>query len=321
MRNLLILCFIFCHWQAAFACSVSGATTSDISVSMESVTIDNHPAPGDVIATKEITVNPSATWTIDCTAPVGSDLLTFALNLPYIGNNTYKTNVNGIGIRVSLKALTPLIRDKEFHYLPAQIKIDKSGSIHPNELKMKVELLRTTDSLTPGQLSVALPDFATLLSSGTKSVNHLSALNVSGQINLPTCAWASPATHVELGNFTFSDFHKNYAQSVTQAKDFALTINCPSSPDLDITVRGDNNGNVGNVLAIRDISGSALGVGIQIIHENTVVQLNNKLHLALNGDDANGNVVIPFSARLIKTQAKMKPGSIYSVATFDLSYE
>jgi type 1 fimbria pilin len=103
--------------------------------------------------------------------------------------------------------------------------------------------------------------------------------------------------------------------SVAAPKRFELTLNC-TAPTA-VSVQLDYNGTPSNIPGVLSSTGSAKGVGVQVLDRNMKpVPFGAKL---AQGTSSNGLMSIPFVGQYYRT-GTVTPGTLYATAGFTFSY-
>jgi len=111
---------------------------------------------------------------------------------------------------------------------------------------------------------------------------------------------------------------------------FAVNLDCESNarPQLHLTDASKVNNDTTTLST--SAASTASGVGVQVLYASVPLRFGPAPHISVAGAVAidnrtdlglrSGNVVIPFQARYIRTEAAIRPGSVQALALFTLSY-
>lgn len=136
-------------------------------------------------------------------------------------------------------------------------------------------------------------------------------------VNVLACSITTPVVNVQMPTFYKSGF--TGVGSTTTATDFSIGANCNSGVMPTITFSGQTNSGTTDVFSINSGSGTASGVGIQLLHGGSTINQNTAV--AMNTITATGTTEFPFSARYIQTENTVKSGQADATITFTLSYK
>ncbi|GAB2565189.1 type 1 fimbrial protein [Dyella jejuensis] len=165
--------------------------------------------------------------------------------------------------------------------------------------------------------------------SGDKLASFVLNGNIDVAPSTPTCSAASPAA-VNIGTVPASQFG-GVGQPSTTSQNFNITLTCTGgqaglTTNVFATLTDQANpANVSDTLPLTP--GGATGVGIQVLHNGTVLKFGPDSSAAGNtnqwnaGTTGNGQFVIPLTARYVQTAPTITSGAANSVATFTMSYQ
>ena len=136
-------------------------------------------------------------------------------------------------------------------------------------------------------------------------------------VNVLACSITTPVVNVQMPSFYKSSF--TGVGSTTIATDFKIGANCDSGVMPTITFSGQTSRGTTDVFAINSSSGSASGIGVQLLYGGSV--LNQNTAVAMNTTTAAGTTEFPFSARYIQTDNTVTSGQADATITFTLSYK
>lgn len=136
-------------------------------------------------------------------------------------------------------------------------------------------------------------------------------------VNVLACNITTPTVNVQMPAFYKSSF--NGVGSTTTETEFRIGANCDSGVMPTITFSGQTNSGTTNVFAIKSGSGTATGVGVQLLYGGSVINQNTAV--AMNTTTAAGTTEFPFSTRYIQTENTVTSGQADATITFTLSYK
>ena len=101
-----------------------------------------------------------------------------------------------------------------------------------------------------------------------------------------------------------------------------LGLNCDPGANVNVSISGIQNPDVAttSVLALtgQGNTGTAKGVGIQLLYNGTPLALNTRLPLTVA---AGGQQTFPLTARYYQTNTTVEPGTANASATLNLTYQ
>lgn len=143
---------------------------------------------------------------------------------------------------------------------------------------------------------------------------------INGTVNLITCSLNSTSINVPLGDVDASKF-TGIATTVGD-QTFNLGLSCEKDAKINVSLTGSQNADTADtsVLALTNAgqSGTASGVGVQLLYDATPLKINNKILLKTSGG---GQETLPFSARYYQTQTAIGGGLANSSATLNITYQ
>lgn len=271
---------------------------------------------GSIVATRS--------WTIDIPAAAdrcqGTKKLTAKWRSPLsvtAGNNVWQTGIPGIGMRISLRAITGQ-------------KLFWPGETHLSLLALKgaqvsLDLVKT--SAATGSGAMASGEYASLTMQGQSNpVLRLNAPDNGIIVSAPSCSLPEGAQrHIRLPAASDTTFHAKGSYST--AVPFTLNLRCQGglapagNPALHVTWFGQLARVREGVLKNLSRDGNAAqGIGIQVLdHQQKPLRFNRPQRIASIPAQAQ---IIPLrlSARYYQYEQHIRPGQIYAALMFNLDY-
>lgn len=142
----------------------------------------------------------------------------------------------------------------------------------------------------------------------------------SGLIVVPTCNVTTPNVNIPLGTWDTASFTN--VGSTSTSVPFAVSVNCSGGNTVFASINADPDSSQAGTIKITNSSGSASGVGIQLLDSsNTPLDVSagnvaGRITSALAGINT-----FNWKARYIKTAATIAPGDANAVATVTLYYQ
>ncbi|MEX3242386.1 fimbrial protein [Serratia quinivorans] len=228
---------------------------------------------------------------------------------------TYKTNLAGVGITTA--AYTRFSNPPEIY--------EYYAAGYPSHHIVIVQLIKT-GNVTPGTLAtgeIATEKFSSPIESApgpsavTTEIVNMGAGNIITQI---ACSLTNTTISVPLGDVQSSAF--NSISATAGDKTFNLGLSCDKDANINVALAGTQNMDTADtsVLALTNAgqSGTAKGVGVQLLYGGVPLKLNNNILLKTS---AGGQETLPFSARYYQTQTAIGAGLANSSATLNITYQ
>lgn len=314
--RLPIFIFMLCLALSA-PVAVAGTCTTitplESTLSVGTLSVQRDVAVGTVIFSRAATTTKS--YLSGCSNPL---MLGFSLRYmnavpSTLGNHIYDTNIPGIGIRFSSGAHfeNPM---NTFSYNAQTSYVEWWGG--------KIELIVTgpvtSGSLTPGVVGVvAVQDADGVFRDG------LTTRITDGTVNVVACTILTPQLTFPIGDISAATFGSTVGTTPSGAQNTQnLGLNCDACANVTATLSGIQNPDVANnsVLALtgQGNTGTAKGVGVQLLYNGTPLTLNNRLVMK---SAAGGQETFPLTARYYQTLPIVEAGSANASATLNLTYQ
>ncbi|WP_459854885.1 fimbrial protein [Citrobacter sedlakii] len=232
----------------------------------------------------------------------------------------YETNVPGVGIKFEvgtnhgfmIASPSPGTTDGYTGYVAGGYWI----------YRPKISLIKT-GPITPGELTPGLVAEIQARQSdgevGTQKFNLTAAANIIQT----ACTVTTSKLTFPMGNIMANEFKGKGTTSENEVT-ANLGLDCDPDANVNITLTGTQNpdSTETSILALSGQgivdSGVADGIGVQLLYDNTLLKLNNKLTLKKS---AGGAESFPISARYIQTKELVKPGKADATAVLNLTYQ
>ncbi len=286
---------------------------------------------------------------VSSTLPIGADIpgsertLTFSGNCIgtpstqnvriiacYYGSGTevsgmpgvYTTGVAGLGIA--------LMNDKGHKMTTSDcsgggdsltvVSNDSSLSFH---YSVTLVLVKTSNSIGSGVLSQAQTKFGmgvlnTGAGIGSGGGDNYVAYTGDISYKVVTCSVGNGTIAVDLGKALVADF-KNVGYTA-QEKDFNIPVSCNDKVNVSMLINGSNNALADSgVISLTKNTGSAAGVGVQILFNDIPIILNKYFEVG-SVSSVGGTLNVPFSARYYQLSNDVKGGLVDATATITMAY-
>lgn len=239
-----------------------------------------------------------------------------------LGNKIYATNLPGIGIRMSWRGPGSYNGPTSYLVAPSSstLTIDNTG---PGDAayaggggqKVQIELISMGGAVPAGVLNYNVQSAFQAVSS---NVLPFANIMVQGTVVTPGCSVESNNINIALGDYLTTQFGS--IGSVTQYKPLNVVLNCNNGTKLNAKINADAENSALGTIRLTQVSGSATGVGVQILDTvSNPVHLNEKF--LVDTITSNGQYNINWKARYIKTSETITPGIANATATLTLTYE
>ncbi|MGV7092984.1 fimbrial protein [Siccibacter turicensis] len=316
---LRFMLFFYCTGITAVQAncwSSSGGGTQTNYVNFGNVVVQRDVPEGTVIASRDFGY--TVVSAIDCT---NGPTYYLAYSLVYNGgiskgNHIYKTNVEGVGIRVH-KSQTSTYFESPTYYspiyaisgltsFPSSVELIKTGPI-------------TGGAMNAGQIGEY---YITNTSYGVEGrMTHITMQ--SGTTITPTqCSISTSNLSFPMGTIAASEFSGAVGFIPEHAVTQNLGLECEANANINVTLNGTQNPDVttSSVLALtgQGDTGVAQGVGVQLLYNNKPLELNKRIVLKKS---AGGQETFPIVARYYQTKTTVTPGKANTLATLNISYQ
>lgn len=307
-QHILFFFLLICISNIASAdCWFYSGNYLDETVTLDNIIVQRDTPPGSVLQTKTVSFTKFGPECSDGTYGVW-DVGIFSTESSV--SHVYKTNVEGIGIRVSTEY--GVIRND--HLTPI--------GMWQNLSSVKVEIIKTEGEAQSGTINSGMimrwdvgdgPDSAL-----TMSVMKLNMMG--GNVTSLKCSIQSGAgLAFPMGNVPSSDFeHTGAFSKITQTVN--LKLDCDEDANVNVTLNGRQNPDTSDnsVIALSDEENVATGVGVQILYDNNPLKINEMVNL---NRSAGGPETYPFTARYIQTKDKIHAGKANAIVTLNIAYQ
>ncbi|MGG4627230.1 fimbrial protein [Serratia odorifera] len=176
---------------------------------------------------------------------------------------------------------------------------------------VKISNVTGTGMMTAGQLvRASIPGFQFIYTASL----------ISSKITNPTCSVSNANITVPMGDVPSNKF--TGINSTTAEKEFNVALSCNPNTSISVTLNGVQNPDTANntVLALDNNggTGSADGVGVQLMYNNTPVALSSTTMLKTS---SGGMDNITFIARYFQTKPAVTPGQANATALLNFTYQ
>lgn len=230
----------------------------------------------------------------------------------------YKTNVEGIGIRVAAST-TQLPGYTVSDLITPMTYLGMIRSFSTTYNYRAAAQLVVIGKVAEGDLNTSLLTSRETYDNDVIGEVRFSPTSV--RITTNTCNLVDKNIYVPLKTVNSQDFSGQYSDILTDSS-FKIDIkDCSAGTQIDyqFTSTGSTGVTDGNILNIATGDSAASGVGIQILDKNNTVLQFDQNYTAITSTQDKVPVEIPLKARYVKT-GEVKAGKVDSVATFEVFY-
>ncbi|MGG7521652.1 fimbrial protein [bacterium BS0013] len=282
-------------------------------LSVGTINVQRDAPVGTVIFSGAATTTGS--YLTGCTNPL---MLGFSMRynnatLSNYGNHVYNTNISGIGIRFSSNAYfeNP---SNTFSYNAQTSYVDWYGG--------RIELV-VTGPVSSGALAPGVIGVVTIQGSDGVYRDGLPTQLTSGTINSLACTINTPQMTFAIGDVPALAFNGGVGTTPAGAQNTQnLGLNCGAGANINVSLSGIQNPDSANtsVMALtgQGNTGTAKGVGVQLLYNGAPLVMNSRLLLK---QSAGGQETLPLTARYYQTLTNVESGSANASATLNLTYQ
>lgn len=307
---LTLILTMFFITKSEAVCHVADITHFDMSV--KDIVVQRDISIGTVIGTFNSPTDASRQY-LSCDNTAGNIYYEMEYNsgIPAGIDHVYKTNVEGVGIS--------LTQDSGWNFdNPATIR-QKSTAAGLYVSKPYIMNIVKTGPIVSGTLN-----------SGTIGNVHGDDNVHAAIFNLPpgmkvtalACELTTPTLTFPLGSVPISDFGKTVGFNPSHTSTQNLGLNCDADANINVMLNGTQNSDVSDnsVLALNNSgdTGTATGVGVQLLYGNVPLKINEKIVMKRS---IGGQELLPITARYYQTKTQVMPGDASTSATLTLTYQ
>ncbi|WP_261280201.1 fimbrial protein [Serratia quinivorans] len=300
-------------------CTVVGGTRT---TAFSSLVIQRDTPVGTVLA--EYTFPLEQVW--DCTSAVGvstgwhgAGVKAYGTYNSYIGGRVYDSGVPGVGYLVSGSHIGTswwnVTSDNNYRISISNPVILDSGYVN---YAFRIKLIKTGPArsgiITSKRIAAGVTHFGN--DWDTEVPIYINNVNVTAL----ACSLTNTTISVPLGDVQSSAF--SGITTTAGDKTFNLGLSCDKDANINVALAGTQNADTTDtsVLALTNAgqSGTASGVGVQLLYGSVPLKLNNNILLKTS---AGGQETLPFSARYYQTKTAIGAGLANSSATLNITYQ
>ncbi len=278
-------------------------------VSMGNILVQRNAPIGSEIARARI----SGYAKLEVDAPVQPTSCNGAYTFNYLSatpspiNGVFNTNLEGVGIRTSIP--------------PGNFMLPSQGAAYIYNLGYYDIMLVKTGEITPGYLTPGVIMQGWFVTPDNYFMQI--SMDANTLVTVLACSLSSQTLNFNLGDINASEFANQVGFIPPRSDSQNLGLNCDANANINVELVGIQNPDATgdtSVLALngQGTPGAADGVGIQVLYNNTPLQLNSRIVLKRS---AGGQETFPLVARYYQTKSVVKPGSASTTATLNITYQ
>lgn len=319
--SLLILCGLglagLCNTQAMACAPNNGWKDKQQTFSFGDVIIQRDTAVGTVLASQTVTINTSRENITDGYCQRSRVSLNYTNGWSPL-NGIAATNVAGIGVRLTFRQ-TPSLTS--YVYIANQTSTVNPGDLWYMEQSVWLIELIKTGPISSGHLATGIWANVSIIpvADAPWITTSLTATGTNN-ITVLACSLSSTSINVPLGDVSSTKF--TAIASTTGDKGFNVGLSCDKDAKINVSLAGTQNADTSDtsVLALTNAgqTGTATGVGVQLLYGGTPLKINNNIPLKTS---AGGQETLPFTARYYQTQTAVSAGLANSSATLNITYQ
>ncbi|WP_241613803.1 fimbrial protein [Rosenbergiella epipactidis] len=329
IKKILFFILLFPTISYAYTCT-SGATTT---VTPSNITVQRDLAVGSVIGS----VTSSTVSAFNCTN--SSPTLTYqqfgakgygTYLTTLSGQRIYSTNIAGIGYGITVTTVN--------NCSGASYPVDGSNNVDGNQNNRIACSVNGLFGNQPIQGQIKVTYYKTAATTGSGTVNGMTVASFILRNNQST--WQNPETLVNASSFnvtTLACSVTNTAITVpmgtvekrsfsgvgtwpgdTNTKSFNIPLSCNLGTKVNLQIDGSAQNANNGVLNLNSGTGSASGVGIQLLYNDQPLVLGTSFLVGTT--TTSGTYNINLKSRYYQTSNTITTGSANSSATFTLTY-
>ncbi|WBL72579.1 fimbrial protein [Serratia liquefaciens] len=322
--RLLILCLFgltgLCSTRLMACAPLNGWQNKEQTVNFGDVIIQRGTAPGSVFASKTVTIRDGVEDISNEYCSKSSISVNYANGWSPL-NGVAATNIAGVGVRLTYRHWS----SGDWSLVANQSRdIGNFNAVWRfNSSSWLIELIKTGPSssgnLAAGTLGKVSITPSVWVASPPWTVTSLKTTGVNNIISI-ACSLNSTSINVPLGDISATRFT---GTGLTLGdKSFDLGLNCDKDAKINVALAGTQNSDTAetSVLALTNAgqTGTAKGVGVQLLYGGTPLKINNTILLKTS---SGGQETLPFSARYYQTNKLVMPGKANSSATLNITYQ
>lgn len=252
-------------------------------------------------------------------------------------DGVFLTNLTGVGIRFyhSVKSYTGFVscnlENSEAYlrtnsgYIGVKCHWMHDTPTASVQVEIKPKLMKLSNPMSSGTV-MEIPSLieSQVIYNYTGYVKKEADLHMSSSVHVLSdqCTLTSDTMAFDIGNVGADQFNNSIGFTPQKSAIKNLSLSCDANANINITLNGEQNPDSSDdsVLALSNQgqSGVADGVGIQLLYNDSPLEINKTLELKRS---EGGQESFPITARYFQTKNQVTPGRANATATINLTYQ
>nr|WP_249324636.1 fimbrial protein [Enterobacter mori] len=230
-------------------------------------------------------------------------------------SDVYKTNIPGVGYALYNQGSD--FSSDGHKWINDYTSANKTGGFNINGVDFTLRLVKIGD-ITSGSLVTGQYASWSYYASSPVGKFYIT----SGKVTQLACSISSPNIVIPLGDIPTSDFDGTIGPERDKVGTQNMVLDCDANANVNVMLKAVKNPDTSDnsVLTLdgQGQSGTATGVGVQLLYNNAPLEINKTLMLksAIGGKEN-----FPISARYFQTKPVVTSGNANASATLTLTYQ
>ncbi|MEN4582594.1 fimbrial protein [Pantoea agglomerans] len=185
----------------------------------------------------------------------------------------------------------------------------------------RVQFYKTAQTTGTGTVSARQISSFILRNNQNSWQNPESAISIAAfNVTTIACSVSNTAISVPMGNVEKRAFNgQGTWPGDGNTRGFTIPLNCNAGTRVNLQIDGSAQNASQGVLNLTGGTGSASGVGVQLLYNNAPLPLSTSLNTGVASSE--GAFSIPLQARYYQTSSNVTPGTANASATFTMTYQ
>ena len=312
-----------------YGCYATLPQPQDIKMNLGRIVMRPDMAPGTIISAKQFPI--ASQWVAECAGRGSMEgVLSNNYSISELGNNIYKTNIPGIGLRLYRESHSGFIKT----FYPHSILYNGRTTLYLDPGFFNVEVIRLPGPTGAGPLNSGL--YSVYYANSTGPSKPVLTSHVYGDgitIVNSTCAIDSGSRDITVDMGTVARKEFTGVGSTLNERRFNIRLNCVGGNesqwsqkrgDVSLAFYYSPNKAWGNQGVIQPEKGetAATGVGIQLLTDTDApVKNGDYVYAGKLLQFKSETIDVPMKARFYQTDNKVTGGNVSALATFTVVYQ
>lgn len=318
LRNIAVIAVILLSSTYAAACELSGLPallTINIDGEIHKDISTTHP--GDVLYVKRgsLSMLSHVDSDIACPSATGQLMFTGAMAANMVGDHIYPTSLRGVGIRIHFYLRHANASPQVFPFT-LQSTLQAAQNLTTRDILFKIELVRTAVGVGTESLNFQQPSLLTINDTNSKRTTLVNfVLNAS--VPAAYCQLDVQNKAIVLPSVQLSGVIRGAKNGVSPLN---VMLKCTGGiTQASLTVLGKAYDATQGILALRQRSDSAQGIGVQLFYDEHPIHLGEPLSLNISQADGQSQT-LPLAAGYARTEGNVSPGRVDSLVFLKVDY-